>query len=664
VAFGTAAVLLPFVLLALVEGAMRLAGLGGYPPILLDVGSDGGRHWYATHRPGTDTFFDPRSRLTGGMRELHFVTPKPEGTVRIVLLGGSAAQGFPQLLPLTDGELLAAMLRDVWAGRRVEVLNLAATAVASFPVRCIAEAALAHEPDLLVVMSGNNEFYGAYGVASLHTAGRSATAMRLVRWLRSLAIVQWAVRLRPDRPEGHGKLMEQVAAKQRIAPGDPARAAAAASLRADLRDIVRGGRDAGVPVVLCTLPTNERGLAPIGVDAPAPEAVRDAFDAALAGARERLADDPEAAIRMAREAVRLHGEHAGARFVLGRALAAAGRDAAAAAEYVAARDLDPMPWRATTPLQDAVRAVAKESGAVLCDVEAAFRVRSPGGATGWELLDDHVHLSLAGQAAFARSLLRTLQEMDGPLRVDPDAVEALPPWEEYARRVGWSVYTNHVAATRIRALLGIPFFRRNNEAAYERADARCREQLASMSELDRRAVERWRDPALHGATDRPLTSVVGVYRMEAGDWAAAAPLFANARLCVPTVSLWRLEANWNLLTCRRHLLEKPTRDDRLLANETVEIGRVLRRFGGAGRPEVERFVGLAENLLGDHAAAAAALETAMAETRGDPEWDVVRTLADSYVQLGRKDDARRVLTAAARREETAAAARELLDALE
>ena len=57
------------------------------------------------------------------MREIQFATPAPPGTVRVVFLGESAIQGFPQPLPLTNGSFLEAMLRDAWQGERdVEVL--------------------------------------------------------------------------------------------------------------------------------------------------------------------------------------------------------------------------------------------------------------------------------------------------------------------------------------------------------------------------------------------------------------------------------------------------------------------------------------------------------------------------------------------------------------
>jgi hypothetical protein len=82
------------------------------------------------------------------------------------------------------------MLTDACPDRKIEVINLGTTAVASFPVSRIARAALPYDPDWMIVYTGNNEFYGAGGVASTHRLGRTARAMRWLHRLRQSAIVQ------------------------------------------------------------------------------------------------------------------------------------------------------------------------------------------------------------------------------------------------------------------------------------------------------------------------------------------------------------------------------------------------------------------------------------------------------------------------------------------
>ena len=657
--------------LVLAEVACRLAGFGGYPPVVARVGDEGGRAWYSTIRRGTDVFFSTsRDAPGGGMREIQFATPAPPGTVRIVFLGESAIQGFPQPLPLTNGAFLEAMLRDAWQGERdVEVLNFGATAVASFPIDCYIDDVLkSARPDLVVLMAGNNEFYGAYGVAGLPRVARSPAGMRLVHGVRGLALSQALHRALERRATTGKTLMERAAAGQRIAPLDSRRSAAARSLRSHLSEMVRRCAARSVPVIVCTVPTNERDLAPIGVDPEPPAAVAPAFHEKLTRAGELLDSEPAKSEELARSAIEMQDASARAHFVHGAALTRLARHDEALVEYVRARDLDTMPWRATSFLQQAARDAAAE-GAVLCDMEAAFRAESPGGAIGWELLDDHVHMTLRGQALFARTLVATLAtatfaKADSSLRVPPESLSRVATWEVYAQRLGHSVYSDFTAASHVRKLFDIPFMRANNEAAHVRFESRYGELLAKMSDVDRTAVERWYDPSLHTASERPLEYVAGVYRATAGDHAAAEPLFRFARAAVPLVSVWRLQTTWLLLESRRHLHDAPSQEDADLIRDMIRVGELLERSGEAANPDVKRYLGLAYNLAGENVQAVSRLEPLMGRTTGQASWEIARALADSYLQLGRREDARAILESAARDPATAAAAQSLLQRLD
>ena len=63
------------------------------------------------------------------------------------------------------------MLQDAWPERQVEVFNLGITAAASFAVARTAEQALELDPDVVVVSTGHNEYYGVYGAASQRQGG-------------------------------------------------------------------------------------------------------------------------------------------------------------------------------------------------------------------------------------------------------------------------------------------------------------------------------------------------------------------------------------------------------------------------------------------------------------------------------------------------------------
>ena len=303
--YAAICMLLPLLLLAAMELVLRAGGLGGIPPTFIEVDQAGVGPVVVTDNAGPVSFFFADPEKSGAMFSDAFHYSKPGGTVRVMLAGGSAIKGFPQPRVLNAGSFLEAMLEDVWPQREVEVINLGTTAVASFPVLEILKEGIRYEPDLVVIYCGHNEFFGAYGVSSIHRAGRSPQALWLQRRINGLALLQGLRAIRHAADGGGKTLMERIVEQEYIAPEDPLRGAAAGNLRRHIGAMINLCRDFAVPVLVCTLPSNEKDLAPLG---RARLDTLDATDAAqlsdaLEEAERRLADEPRAAATSLRRAL-------------------------------------------------------------------------------------------------------------------------------------------------------------------------------------------------------------------------------------------------------------------------------------------------------------------------------------------------------------------------
>ena len=266
-AFRLIAVLLPILLIAAVELSLRLCGFGGYAPMFRKLGPVPGGNLRVAEQGGAASWFFANSDRAGTSEQYTFVDPKPTNTVRVVLVGESAIQGYPQPRHLCASAFLQLMLQDAWPDRRVEVINLGTTAIASFPVLEIMTEALVYQPDLVVVYTGHNEFFGTYGVASIGRAGSRPWMLKANRWLHSLAIMQALHKARrPKESEQNRTLMEEMMGQTYVGPDDWRRSAAANMLYQNVAQMIRRCGARGAQVLICTPPTNERGLAPIGLD--------------------------------------------------------------------------------------------------------------------------------------------------------------------------------------------------------------------------------------------------------------------------------------------------------------------------------------------------------------------------------------------------------------
>lgn len=613
VAFTLVALAIPVALLALTEFALRLfTGDGGYAPtfqklVTLPDGAD----FIATNPESSQAYFYRNREQTGTLAIEGFARPKPADTFRVFLVGGSAIKGYPQPRAFAPSAFLEALLSDAWPDRNVEVINLGTTAVASFPALRMMTDALDHEPDLVVVYSGHNEFFGAYGVSSLSPVLRSPPMIALQFAARRLAIVQLIDRGvaslgRSAKPPESGRmLMEVMMSRPYTGPDDPLRAAAARNLEAHLRAMVRRCHDAGVPILVCTLPVNERGLAPLGsfpIEGLDPGDQAE-LRAALDEAPGLIGSDPEGAIERLRPIIDTFPGHARAHWLFATALHALGRFDEALDHFQQAVDLDPIPWRATSIQIDAIRAASSEPGATLCDVQGAFRDASEGGTVGWALMDDHVHMSLRGQELVARTIVRTMASLAGEAGVDPPRLASLPGWEEYAARLGDNVFERYAVAYRMRRLMDVPFFRDSNAASILLMDQRLRDLESQMSENELQVVRAWQDPRVNLGYQRPLSALVGSLAMREGRFAEASHRFHTAMNCVQRFSTPNIE--YAYLSCRAQQLgsggvldEEATR----VARDALGRALIMIEHSPTPEPALHRHAGTLYKVLGEHEA--------------------------------------------------------------
>src|SRR5262245_49311343 len=173
--FRAVVLLVPFAALLLFELLLRAFGYGRPLDFVLCRGVEGQARLLANPR-FTWLFFEPSQARVPPPFSLPL--RKPAGTVRVFVLGSSAAQGDPEPA-FGIARQLEVLLRDQYPGVPIEVVNAAVTAVNSHYVYAAARAALELEPDVLVVYEGNNEVVGPFGAGTVFTT--AAPPLPLVR---------------------------------------------------------------------------------------------------------------------------------------------------------------------------------------------------------------------------------------------------------------------------------------------------------------------------------------------------------------------------------------------------------------------------------------------------------------------------------------------------
>ncbi len=636
-----AALLLGLVLVALIEGGLRLIPALDPPAFATQLARVEGRALHAVNPDYARRFFAGMAEpIRRGIRMTPrpYIEPAPEGALRVLFAGGSTVQGYPHPKRLSAPSYLQEMLGDLFPERQIEVFNAGITAASSFAVaRAVEDGVAALGADLVVVYTGHNELYGVYGAASLVQGGQ-AVWMKRVHY----ALVQWRLRplvgklIGPLGKEGaDGPLIEVMSKAGTIPASDPRRAQAAANLEANLRDVVAFCRARRIPLVLCTVTSNERGFAPARVEPPLPDGKRARYVDFLAQGHRGQASP--AALAALEQAEALYADDAYLHFLRGYHLEQLGRGARARAAYVQARELDLRPWRATASLNEVVRRVAAEEGVLLADVEAYFRAHSPEAGVGWELMTDHLHPVAAGQVLLAQAIVAVLEGAPAPWKVAPGAADRLAAADEYRRRLG-DLPVERLAVLRAMAvLLAAPPLDEGNERRVQTLHQQAAVLWDGLSAGEQSGVERWRT----GAGPELLALNVADACYAAREYERARAYYRAARLEEPYTIWGDLWSTLRYIRCGQLAGYPIGPAERAALHALLDRLRFLSEAPDFSSGLQDFISGYAYHLLGGHVRALADLESAVqdANIRKTFTTDLLELIVAELMTAGRLTDA-------------------------
>ena len=393
------------------EGLLRLAGCGYAPGFFLERPIAGGTVW--SDNPDFGRRFFPAG-LQRAAKPFRFPAGKPPGTVRIFVLGESAAMGDPDLkfgLP----KMLEVLLRARDPEKRVEVINTAMVAINSHVIVPIARDCADKQADLWVVYMGNNEMVGPFGAASVFGARAPAwPVVRLGLWLKRTRLGQLADAALNRIRRGAGPTPDwtgmELMARQRVSHASAATRQVYRNFERNLADVLQAGSAAGVPVVLCTVGSNLRDCAPFaslhrsGLGSNELREWQAAYDS---GAACQARGEASNALAFFAQAERLDADFADLSFRQGQCALLLGRDREAADLLQRARDQDALQFRADDVINQTLRRAAaafQKQGVNLVDAERLLATNSPDGLSGAEYFYEHVHLTPEGNYLLARAI--------------------------------------------------------------------------------------------------------------------------------------------------------------------------------------------------------------------------------------------------------------------
>jgi hypothetical protein len=311
-----------------------------------------------------------------------FDADKKPNAYRVFVLGESSAAGYP-FSPLGSfSRYIRDRLELVYPNSIIEVVNLSLTAINSYTLRDLFPGVLEQKPDLILIYTGHNEYYGALGIGSMESLGTSRSMINLLLYLNKYRTVQlvrntiqWMMGLFSGNAEmPKGTMMSRMAKDQYIGFNTETFNAGISQFEGNIRDILDMAKEKSIPVILSTLASNLKDQTPfISINTenyPRADKIYNQAKAELKNANIKMADSL----------------------------------------FRFAKDLDALRFRASEKMNRSIFLLSKEYNLPLVNFDSALSAISTDGIIGDEIMTDHLHPTLTGQFILGKLFFEKMEQ--------------------------------------------------------------------------------------------------------------------------------------------------------------------------------------------------------------------------------------------------------------
>ncbi len=305
----------------------------------------------------------------------YFDEIKQNNSYRVFVMGGSSAAGFPYSPNGAFSRYIQKRLELLYPDKKIEVVNIAMSAINSYALRDMLPGVLEKQPDLIVIYAGHNEYYGALGVGSVETLGDTRFIVNTVIWLNQFKtfellrnVIKSVSGMFSEPVKSDGTLMARMSQRQQIPFESEKYSAGLNQFEGNLRDILVMAKNENVPVILGKLVSNLKDQKPF----------------------ESSSDD----------------NHPPADEVYSKAHneLRSGNLKNADSLFRYAKDLDALRWRAPEMVNQIIETVGKEFNFPVVGIDSVMNAESKSGVVGDDLITDHLHPNLRGFQIIGREI--------------------------------------------------------------------------------------------------------------------------------------------------------------------------------------------------------------------------------------------------------------------
>jgi tetratricopeptide (TPR) repeat protein len=422
VLFRIIMVLLPFTILLFAEIGLRIFEYGGNLDLFI-IKKTGDVTEFVLNKDFTKRYFFQKGISTPVPLSQTFSAVKDNNTYRIFCLGESTVQGFPYPPGAAFPAMLDNILSTLHPDKNIEVVNCGITAITSISVLDMTEEILKkYKPDLLIVYSGHNEFYGVFGQASRLSLFENRTMLRLFLKLqhsklfllmRDIINSVFGKDISNDPTLHRGTFMANVAKNAGIRLNDEVVKRTENFYRENIEEIIGTAKEYNTDIMICNEVSNLKDFYPFA-SMHSENFLQNDYtrwkELMIDADSELVKNNSTAAIDLYLKALKIDPEFAETHYLLGRCYYNTKYYNEAKKHFELASDFDVIRFRAPQSFNITLKKICNKYDVPLVDIYQDFSNLSTGGIIGNELLTEHVHPNQMGYLQIAKSVAKIMSD--------------------------------------------------------------------------------------------------------------------------------------------------------------------------------------------------------------------------------------------------------------
>lgn len=420
-----------FCLFILLIGGVEAVLRAYYPPFrtpFVTEASYDGIVWLQVNRSYLRKYFSGSDAIVPEFKSTLFRKVKLPSTYRILCIGESSMFGVPYQMTANIPGIVRKQLRHLHPEREIEVINLGASAINTNVILDMSAELLDLQPDLVLVYTGHNEFYGPDGVGASFLEKRLPFLTPLKYSMRGMSISGLIRSFGKENSETSSAgpditLMEQVSRNNKVALSSDDAERIFSRFESNLRSMVDIFAKRNVPLIVSDISSN--------LTFPPFASTSDEWGSdgkrSLGDAEASIgAGQYEPAIVGLTKLMMTDSTDARTHFQLGNAYAMRGDFDQAKRHLALARDYDLLKFRAPGRINEIIRKVCALESTPCISSDSLFQSASPHGIPGNELFWEHLHPTPTGYYLIANLFVNEIEKLRFLPAAAPNRSSLLP----------------------------------------------------------------------------------------------------------------------------------------------------------------------------------------------------------------------------------------------